>query len=740
MKWLWVCLFLFVKISLARAASIDFRRDVQPLFRQHCIACHGQAQQMNGFRLDQRRYVMPNRIGANGAEVVPGNSAKSRLYLKLTGNANGPQMPPSGPLSPEQIAIVKAWIDEGAEWPDDVSGETPLSPPDPNAARLMEAIRTGDSQAFRQMLQRHPQAANRRGTGGSTPLMYAALYGDSDSVDLLLKRGADPDLRNDAGATALMWAVEDPEKVRLLVEHGAHVKTRSEDGQTPLIIAASHSGSGAVVKLLLDHGADPSEKTPDGDTPLSEAAYAADDALIQMLIEHGADVMNAGYYVYTSARAGCGKCVARLIQASAGKGAKPAVVPVLAFAYPETLKILLDQGAAINANAKGGRGGQTCLMLAARSETTPVEAAIDLIERGADVNVKNADGLTALDFARWQGHTPMVDLLIKAGAKEGIPPAASAPHPQLKPANTFRGAIERSMPLLQRTDVTFIKKAGCVSCHNNNLTAMAVAAARNNGIAVDEQTARSQLQVIASYMETWRERLLQGIGIPGNQDTVNYILLGMAAENYPADAATDAAAHFLKRRQCSDGRWWVQGPRPPIESSDIEVTAVSMRAIQVYAPKTRRAEYQKSVQLAADWLAKAEPKSNEDRAFQLLGLAWSKAGSQIIHRAAQDLLAVQQPDGGWSQIPSLASDAYATGQALVALHESHALAVTDAAYQRGARFLFNSQLEDGSWYVKTRSFAFQPYFESDFPHGRDQWISAAATNWAVMALAPAIHR
>jgi hypothetical protein len=53
------------------------------------------------------------------------------------------------------------------------------------------------------------------------------------------------------------------------------------------------------------------------------------------------------------------------------------------------------------------------------------------------------------------------------------------------------------------------------------------------------------------------------------------------------------------------------------------------------------------------------------------------------------------------------------------------------------QFLLNSQLADGSWYVKTRTFPVQPYFDSDFPHEKDQFISAAATNWAVMALAPA---
>src|SRR5689334_24021721 len=121
----------------------------------------------------------------------------------------------------------------------------------------MEALRAGDKLAFKKLLGENPKAANMKGPGGSTPLMYAALYGDSDSVRLLLDSGADPNLRNEAGATALMWALADAGKTRLLLEHRADANARSDDGRTPLLIAASQHGSGAVVKLLLDHGANP---------------------------------------------------------------------------------------------------------------------------------------------------------------------------------------------------------------------------------------------------------------------------------------------------------------------------------------------------------------------------------------------------------------------------------------------------------------------------------------------------
>jgi hypothetical protein len=125
--------------------------------------------------------------------------------------------------------------------------------------------------------------------------------------------------------------------------------------------------------------------------------------------------------------------------------------------------------------------------------------------------------------------------------------------------------------------------------------------------------------------------------------------------------------------------------------------------------------------------------------MQLLGLVWggrspTHASVQLASRA---LLRQQQADGGWSQLPTLASDAYATGQALVALHHAGALRPIDPAYRRGIDFLLGTQLADGSWYVKSRSLGFQPYFESGFPHGHNQWVSMAATNWAAMALAAA---
>ena len=79
------------------------------------------------------------------------------------------------------------------------------------------------------------------------------------------------------------------------------------------------------------------------------------------------------------------------------------------------------------------------------------------------------------------------------------------------------------------------------------------------------------------------------------------------------------------------------------------------------------------------------------------------------------------------------SSVYATGRALYALQVA-GVPAANTAYQRGVQYLLKAQQEDGSWFVQSRALAFQPYFDAGFPHGYNQWISAAATSWAVIAL------
>jgi rhamnogalacturonyl hydrolase YesR len=198
---------------------------------------------------------------------------------------------------------------------------------------------------------------------------------------------------------------------------------------------------------------------------------------------------------------------------------------------------------------------------------------------------------------------------------------------------------------------------------------------------------------------------------------------------------TDADVHSLMAAQREDGSWQGVDRRPPLQYSPVSDTAYAIRAIQQYALPGRRKEIAQRIERARAWLIGVEPKQNEERVMQLLGLAWSDADKATLRMRGEKLLAQQQPDGGWAQRAGFRSDAYATGQALYALHQATGLSPFSAAYRRGVKYLLDTQFEDGSWHVISRAVKFQPYFESGFPHGHDQWISSAGTAWAAMALA-----
>jgi hypothetical protein len=295
-------------------------------------------------------------------------------------------------------------------------------------------------------------------------------------------------------------------------------------------------------------------------------------------------------------------------------------------------------------------------------------------------------------------------------------------------------AVQKTIALLQSSSTEYFRYSGCSGCHHQMLTGMAVGLARDRGFKLNEALAKEQVQAEVSVRMPEREALLQGIPRGGAPMSESLLLVSLAAQAYPADSLTTALTHLVAGLQLEDGSWGANNIRQPIQHSVFSDTAYAVRALQYYSPAGRKPEYARRIERARIWLQSQRPVLNEDRVKQLLGLMWAGEKADSLRAATAKLLAEQLADGGWAQRPGFPSDAYATGQTLCALNQAGGIRSTDPAYLKGVSFLRRTQLQDGSWHVRSRAVKFQPYFESGFPHGHDQWISAAASAWAAMAL------
>jgi squalene cyclase len=218
--------------------------------------------------------------------------------------------------------------------------------------------------------------------------------------------------------------------------------------------------------------------------------------------------------------------------------------------------------------------------------------------------------------------------------------------------------------------------------------------------------------------------------------SIAWELFDAGMNHEPRTQVTDAIVRYLMASQTAEGAWRIpESRRPPMNAGSFQTAALAIYAMKNFAPEAETASCEKAIARSVAWLNKATPVTNQDHAFRLLGLAWGGAAAAAIREEVKSLATLQRADGGWSQLPAMTSDAYATGEALYALSSAGGLATTDPVFRKGVDFLLSTQAGDGSWHVKTRSIWLQPYLESGFPYGRDQFISTAGTAWATLALA-----
>lgn len=616
-----------------------------------------------------------------------------------------------------------------------------------------EAIRGNDLAALRALTGQH--GSTTADAQGQTPLMFAAAFGTADAMRVLIEAGAPVDAVSNAGVSALHWAAGDAGKARLLVERGAAVDVVSKAGRTPLLVAASTNGATAVVRLLLDRGAKIDHADPAGVTALLAAASVDDLPTARLLLERGADpnaraagVPQAATPLMGAAYNGNLELVRLLLRrrpdvqaTSAPRGVAvkngfvqfgnaTALHMAMVGGNAEIVRLLLDAGARID--ALDARGMSPLVWAVATDRAQPAIVRL-LVGRGANRTIRTTGEETVTDWARKFNHPQVlaaIGLVGSARADGGMggSPLAEPPRP-----DAVRLAVTRSMPLLRAAADNMLPRGGCVACHAQPITALAAQLAARRGWDAPEN--RADVDASLATMGANAPVLMQGREPGGFPDLQLYMTVMLAAKEILPSFATDAFVHFLAAKQRPDGSWRGIGPtRAPIQDGNFSRTAMAIRTLKAYGIPARQAEFDERVARAAGWLATEVPLTTEDRVMQLLGLRWAGSHAAARARLSQALAAAQRPDGGWGQTPQLPSDAYATGQAMFTLREM-GLSGDAPALLRGAAFLLRTQQEDGTWYVKSRAMKIQPYFESGFPYGHDQWISQAATAWATMGLA-----
>lgn len=556
-------------------------------------------------------------------------------------------------------------------------------------------------------------------------LFLAIDHRDTAGVEALLSKGADPNSRNGLEFTPLYIAAASyqPDVMKALLKAGANPDAESNYG-TPLTFAAL-SGNAQAAKSLIDLKVDCNASRTDGMTVLMAAANTGNPEIVGELLKHKVDI-----------NAEDGDGVTALGMAARSGNTKVA-------------EMLLGAGAKVDATDSHH---QTPLMAAAKNGHADLVRL--LLTKGADVNAKDDKGMTALMLAAKYADNPQVGReLVLGGANPKATDAKGRTAAMFASTKTMRTpdqAVRASLKLLQSSMKEFTADTTCVSCHQEGLGRIAVGAAHDHGFSIDNAVQQMQMARLDGGLNALKplhegalknpEVMKQVPLIEINEVTTGdaWLLSGMAAHHQPRTEANGAMAMVLARQQSPNGSWTFSVPRVPMQSSFFTFTALAVRSLNAYGPKSDAKEIAERVAHARAWLLKAEPKDSEDRASRLLGLLWSGASRADIVKAALAVRADQRADGGWAQLPNLHSDAYATGQALYALHEAAGMPVSDPVYSRGVKYLLRTQDDDGSWFVNKRAMPLNNYFDAGFPHGESQYASFNGTCWAMMALAEAV--
>ncbi len=295
-------------------------------------------------------------------------------------------------------------------------------------------------------------------------------------------------------------------------------------------------------------------------------------------------------------------------------------------------------------------------------------------------------------------------------------------------------AVSKALPLLEAGAEGHIDQKTCFACHNQAFPMAAFALAKGRGFPLAEKRIEGQAEHLVEFISQNEKAYRTGKGTGGQVDTAGWLLFTLERAGHKPDAATGAVVEYLLQKDADRDRWTASSNRPPTEASLFTANYLAVHGLKTWGTAEQKGAIAKRVASARGWALKTPAKDTEDRVYRLRLLKESGAPDEAVRAAAKELRKSQRLDGGWGQLDTLPSDAYATGSVLVALHETGHLSTDAPSYRRALGFLVRTQLADGSWYVQSRSKPFQPYYETGFPHKKDQFISVSASAWGTAAL------
>lgn len=311
---------------------------------------------------------------------------------------------------------------------------------------------------------------------------------------------------------------------------------------------------------------------------------------------------------------------------------------------------------------------------------------------------------------------------------------------QVTPVVELRAAVTKALPLIERSSAYALQERACFTCHHGGHPSLVLNDAWTRGFTINTNNFEDQLARAYAGLIEDRPRFKEGWSIAGTADGPGTALWMLEVAGWKPDATTAAAAEFFLEQNKNLDHWVPPMKRPPTVGSEFTTTYLVLRGLRGHSPPSLAARTGTRTTAAGQWLLTAPARNTEDSVYRLRALRLLDVDEAAFKKEATELLAVQATDGGWPQRLDTASDAYATGTALAALHDTGALTVKDAAFQRGLRYLLQTQAPDGSWHVRKRTHDVQPFFDSSFPHGVDQFISISATSWAAYALLRAVPK